>query len=213
MLFYLLYTHFFALLTLSFKIGRIVSSSCIYDDAVPYPNNISVGTKVLFKQGRYRDNMNQIAFRWHEGVVTQVHVLPGGARRFTGHHTKGHADKKSFTFHDSSYFFDKYSCNDLRLCLSDFVEASDISTGVGSSMLVTRDKTPVDLEIKPRLSVGDRVIVEYKKQGRFFSAAVQQFLANSEFLVSWDDKSLQQNLQGKYFFYLKSNFLLCRLFL
>ena len=174
-----------------------MSSSYIYNDAVPDPNNISVGTQVLFKQGYYTDARNQIAYRWHEGVVTQVQTFPGAFKTFTGHHTKTNNDKKLFNYPERSYFFENYPYNDLRLCFSSIINNDDHN----SRLTVMREKEPIDLGRKPRLNVGDRVIAEYKRLGRFFSATIQQFRADSIFIVRWDNKRLQQNQKSKHLFY------------
>ena len=79
----------------------------VYPDQVPGPDEVAVGSLVLFRQGQYHSTAahNGGWFR-HQGVVTGSCKGPDGRQLFSGHHTKGEADGKrilrsyAYEFHD-----------------------------------------------------------------------------------------------------------------
>ena len=196
-----------------------MDSTNIFYNELPEPAAIKIGTQVLFKQGSYgaSNGLESGGYRWHEGVVTQVHKLPGGVLRFTGHHTKGVEQGKSVDFPEYQFKFERYSHQDLRLAtLSDttslqFTTISAVSGNsayefeTGQHYVGTRadevdsrvtcnghgSRECIDMTTKFYLEIGDRVIAEYKNIGRYYSATVNDLLSNSKYLVDWCDGDVE----------------------
>eukprot|EP00111_Clytia_hemisphaerica_P022375 TCONS_00065757-protein len=168
--------------------GRIVDSFNIYLNANQPGEVITEGSKVLFQQGAYSAGSTQQSGgnRWHEGVITNVHTLPGGVYRYTGHHTKSANDGKWIDYVGYQYKFERVSGSELRLF--DNTSSSNVSNHSMVSLQPSiAPRKHVDLDTKFYLEVGDRVLAEYKRNGKFYSATICEILSNSKYMVNWFD--------------------------
>lgn len=81
------------------------------------------------------------------------------------------------------------------------IKTSNALCSVSGNVNVHKRKH-IDLSLKHRIEVGDHVISEWKRKGRYFSAKVKKILPNSKYLVAWNDGDAEQ---GKsYLFYLRN---------
>lgn len=98
--------------------GRIVDYFNLALDKSPNPKDISVGSIILFPQGKYVGGPNGGTYggvRWHQGRITQIHDRPDGSRLFDGCHTKGDNDGKWITYSGYEYTFQDYELEKLRI--------------------------------------------------------------------------------------------------
>ena len=98
--------------------GRIVDYYNLALDKSPNPKDISVGSIVLFPQGKYVGGLNGGTYggvRWHQGRITRIHDRPDGSRLFDGCHTKGENDGKWVTYRGYEYTFQGYKLETLRI--------------------------------------------------------------------------------------------------
>lgn len=167
-----------------------MNSTNIYLNKQPSPVLIKVGSQVLFKQGGYGSmGLESGGSRWHEGVVTEVHTLPGGLRRFSGHHTKGADEGKSLDYAGYHFKFERYSHQNLRL--KDLPDSTDTASDTSNNTMTPYRRSCVDLTNKFHLEIGDRVIGEFKNNGHYYSATVTDMLTNSKFMLEWCDGQVE----------------------
>lgn len=82
--------------------GRIVDYYNLALDRVPDPDEVAIGSIVLFPQGKYKgqEGVRLGGQRYHQGRITHVYDGPGGEKLYDGVHTKGESDGKWVTYKD-----------------------------------------------------------------------------------------------------------------
>nr|XP_039270005.1 uncharacterized protein LOC120344759 [Styela clava] len=100
--------------------GRVIDYYNLALDKVPSPDQIGVGSKVLFHQGEYKQQevhgvTRSGGFRWHQGEITKSVRQPDGTRKYQGKHTKGASDGKWVLYKDYSEYFYNYKIDDFRM--------------------------------------------------------------------------------------------------
>lgn len=76
-------------------------------DRIPDPDEIGVGSIILFSQGGYRAGDTQLTGgkRWHQGKITKVYKDDNGTTLYDGHHTKGQSDGKHINYKNYCHIF------------------------------------------------------------------------------------------------------------
>ncbi|XP_065068672.1 uncharacterized protein LOC135693983 [Rhopilema esculentum] len=97
--------------------GRFVDYFNLALDRSPDPNEISIGSIILFQQGSYSGSAGgaTAGVRWHEGKITHIRKNERGERLFDGCHTKGMADGKWITYGGYNYTFAGKKLEELRI--------------------------------------------------------------------------------------------------
>eukprot|EP00048_Salpingoeca_helianthica_P016947 m.234949 g.234949 ORF g.234949 m.234949 type:complete len:820 (-) comp19846_c0_seq1:142-2601(-) len=96
--------------------GRNVRFDRIALDTTPSPDEVALGSLVIFPQGTYvgTEGNNTGGMRYHQGVVTSVSRGPDGSTRYQGHHTLNVADRR-FVFRSYQFEFADVALADLRM--------------------------------------------------------------------------------------------------
>ncbi|XP_078489481.1 uncharacterized protein LOC100182474 [Ciona intestinalis] len=96
--------------------GRVQSYKDVALDIEPV-DDIAVGSIVLFQQGSYAatEGNNEGGVRYHQGIITGVHIDEEGVKRFSGKHTKGESGGKWVTYGGYNPTFEGVNATELRL--------------------------------------------------------------------------------------------------
>lgn len=97
--------------------GRIIDYYNLALDRVPEPDEVAIGSIVLFPQGKYRgqEGVRLGGLRYHQGRITSVSNGPGGQKLYDGVHTKGEADNKWITYSGYNFYFTGMELSKLRI--------------------------------------------------------------------------------------------------
>jgi hypothetical protein len=93
--------------------GRLVSYNLVAMNLPPEADEIAIGTKVVFPQGRYRFGRS-LGMRYHLGVVNSIMEHSSGAKRYYGNHASPPGDKR-LPFPEYSFEFLDFALGELRL--------------------------------------------------------------------------------------------------
>ena len=97
--------------------GRVQSYDQVALDVLPDPEDVAVGSIILFSQGTQEctDESNVAGEkRYHEGIVTSCRTA-GGSKLVSGHHTKGENNGKWITYEGYSYTFTDSPLENIRV--------------------------------------------------------------------------------------------------
>lgn len=97
--------------------GRIIDYYNLALDRVPEPDEVAIGSIVLFPQGKYRgqEGVRLGGLRYHQGRITSVSNGRGGQKLYDGVHTKGEEDNKWITYSGYNFHFTGMELSKLRI--------------------------------------------------------------------------------------------------
>ncbi|KAK2552504.1 hypothetical protein P5673_026340 [Acropora cervicornis] len=123
--------------------GRIVDYYNLALDRVPDPDEVAVGSIVLFPQGTYKgqEGVRLGGQRYHQGCITHVHEGPDGEKLYDGVHTKGEAEGKWITYKGYSPKFQGLKLSELRISpnVLDVLSSQDVQNSTGNNGVSTCD--------------------------------------------------------------------------
>ena len=96
--------------------GRVQSYDQVALDIIPDPDDVAVGSIVLFPQGMYQDTYgtNTGEQMYHEGIVTACR-FGGDSKLISGHHVKGENEGKWIAYSGYSYSFNDCPLENIRV--------------------------------------------------------------------------------------------------
>lgn len=123
--------------------GRIVDYYNLALDRVPDPDEVAVGSIVLFPQGTYKgqEGVRLGGQRYHQGCLTHVHEGPDGEKVYDGVHTKGEAEGKWITYKGYTPKFQGLKLSELRISpnVLDVLSSQDAQNSTGNNGVSTCD--------------------------------------------------------------------------
>lgn len=131
--------------------GRVVDYFNLALDRVPEPDEIAIGSIVLFPQGKYRgqEGVRLGGLRYHQGRITHVYDGSRGQKLYDGIHTKGESDSKWVTYSGYNLYFREMEISQLRISpnVLDILSAQDPEPASQQSSFVDGGISPCDIFI------------------------------------------------------------------
>lgn len=131
--------------------GRVVDYFNLALDRVPEPDEIAVGSIVLFPQGKYRgqEGVRLGGLRYHQGRITHVYDGNRGEKLYDGIHTKGESDGKWVTYSGYNLYFRGMDISQLRISpnVLDILSAQAPEPASQQSSFVDGGISPCDIFI------------------------------------------------------------------
>lgn len=131
--------------------GRVIDYFNLALDRVPEPDEIAVGSIVLFPQGKYRgqEGVRLGGLRYHQGKITDVYNGNRGQKLYDGIHTKGESDGKWVTYSGYNLYFHEMEISQLRISpnVLDILSAQDPEPASQQSSFVDGGISPCDIFI------------------------------------------------------------------